>query len=140
MGKKLIISEEERSEIRGKYNLMEQKPYASSGNFVIGDVVAYTPEGYIPRQLAKDIVASTLNNLGGKSNIPMVEKYTKKNNEYVDTNTKIGLASQDAYTIDYVSDGYFFAKNNASTNTYIKIPKDSPNENDITAKRFMKIK
>ena len=139
MSKRLVITEEERNEIRGKYNLMEQKPYASDGKFKVGDKVSYTPEGYMPRQLAHDIQSSILNNLGGKTNLPQVERYTKQNGKYIDSNTKIGLAPQDGYTVDFVGDFEYFLKNDASTNTYIKISKDSTNEKDITAKRFAKI-
>jgi hypothetical protein len=132
MGKKLIISEEERSEIRGKYNLMEQKPYASDGKFKVGDVVMYTPEGYLPRQMARDIEGTIMNKIGGKVELPMVDKFTKQNNNYTNTNTKIGLSSKDGFIIDSITDKGYYAKGNESTNTYIFIDKE-------TAKRFMKV-
>lgn len=130
MSKRLIITEEERNEIRGKYNLMEQKPYASDGKFKVGDIVMYTPEGYLPRQMANDIQSSIMNRLGGKTELPMVDKFTKSNNSYVNTGTKIGLSSKDGYSVDSITNNGYYLKGTESTNTYIFI------DNEF-AKRFM---
>jgi hypothetical protein len=82
--------------------------------------------------MARDIEGTIMNKIGGKVELPMVDKFTKQNNNYTNTNTKIGLSSKDGFIIDSITDKGYYAKGNESTNTYIFIDRE-------TAKRFMKV-
>ena len=119
MGKRLIISEEERKEIRGKYNLMEQET-ASDGVFKVGDVIAYTPKGDALRQISSDVIDKI-------QGTPLVQadKYIKDGETYKNTNTKIGLSTRDHYTVEKIDDSGYYAKAPLpSTNTYILITRE----------------
>ena len=112
MSKRLVITEEERNEIRGKYNLMEQ----STGKFNVGDKVLYTTERGEIQQMMADVRQKIS---GGKN--PLINVYKLENNKYVKDNRQIGLSTGEKYVITSKTNDGYFARPETATNTFIFI-------------------